>query len=198
MTDNTEKVILLTGFEPFAEHTANPSEQIVQALDGQMIGDCRIRGRVLPVVFGEAGDILVQAIEDLNPELVICLGLAADREGITVERLAVNLDDARIPDNKGTQPDDQEIIVGGETVYWSTLPVKEIVNALNKEGINASLSMSAGNFVCNHVFYRLMACLNDRPEIRGGFIHLPENPDGGTNLQDGIRIALEKLCQVET
>lgn len=193
MSDKAENVILVTGFEPFAQHAVNPSEQIALELDGEIIGDCQVNGKVLPVVFGEAGDILIQTIEELNPRLVICLGLAADREGISVERLAVNLDDASIPDNKGNQPVDQKIIAEGETVYWSTLPVKEMVNALKKQGVTASLSMSAGNFVCNHVFYRLMECLKGSPQVKGGFIHLPENPDSGIDLRDGIRFTLETL-----
>lgn len=193
MTEQAEKIILLTGFEPFAEHAVNPSQQIAQELDGQRIGDYQIRSLVLPVVFGEAGDSLIQAIEELNPTLVIALGLAADRKGITVERLALNLDDARIPDNQGKQPVDQEIIAKGETVYWSTLPVKELVSALNENNFTASLSMSAGTFVCNHVFYRLMECLKDRPDVKGGFVHLPEAADGSSELRDGIRLLLETL-----
>jgi pyroglutamyl-peptidase len=193
MTAQTEKIILLTGFEPFADHAVNPSQQIVQELDGQRIGDFKIKGLVLPVVFGEAGDSLIQTIEALNPTWVIALGLAADRNGISVERLAVNLDDASIPDNQGKQPVDQEINAGGETVYWSTLPVKKLVSALNGNGFAASLSMSAGTFVCNHVFYRLMVCLKDRPEIKGGFVHLPEDADGYSELRDGIRLLLKIL-----
>jgi len=195
MTEQSNKVILLTGFEPFAGHAVNPSEQIVQALDGELMGDYQIRGLVLPVVFGEAGDLLIQTIEAVNPSFVISLGLAADRKGISVERLAVNLDDATIPDNKGRQPMDQKITASGETVYWSTLPVKALVSALNQQGLTASLSMSAGTYVCNHVFYRLMECLNDKPEVKGGFVHLPEASDNTFELADGIRLMLQSLIK---
>ncbi len=193
MTDKNNKVILLTGFEPFAEHAVNPSEQIVRALDGQKIGDYHIKSLVLPVMFGEAGDILIQTIDAVNPTWVVSLGLAADRKGISIERLAVNLDDARIPDNKSQQPVDQKISKDGETVYWSTLPVKALVSALNENGFTASLSMSAGTFVCNHVFYRLMECLKDKPAVKGGFIHLPEASDSGNELVEGVRLILESL-----
>lgn len=169
----TDKTILLTGFEPFGSFTANPSALLARQLDGETAGAYRIRSTVLPVVFGEAGDRLIAAIEDLAPAWVICLGLAANRREISMERCAVNLDDADIPDNAGNLPVDQAIVGGGPPAYWSTLPVKAMVSALRELDIPASVSLSAGTYVCNHVFYRLMHHLAGRPGIRGGFVHLP-------------------------
>lgn len=197
MSDKPDNSILIAGFEPFGVFDVNPSELIAKELDGEVIGDCTIRGIVLPVVFGEAGDILIRVIEEVNPDVVLCLGLAANRTEISVERIAVNLDDAEIPDNAGNQPDDQPISTYGPPAFWSTLPVKEIVAELRKEDIPASLSLSAGMFVCNHVFYRLMEFLQGKPRVKGGFVHIPplaENTDSGLTydlLSDGIRIALE-------
>jgi len=186
MNTPTDKTILLTGFEPFGKHEINPTELIVRELDGEVIGGCKIKGLVLPVVFGDAGDILIKAIKKVNPGVVLCLGLAADRMEISIERLAVNLDDAEIPDNAGNQPVDQMIDPDGPAAYWSTLPIKEIAAALKMQNIPASVSMSAGTFVCNHVYYKLMLFLADRPKIKGGFVHFPllikdKETDGGLN-----------------
>lgn len=198
--DNT---ILLAGFEPFGEFTVNPSELVARELDGEVIGGCTIKSIVLPVVFGEAGDTLIEAINDFNPKLVICLGLAADRKEISIERLAVNLDDARMPDNAGSQPVDQLITLDGPSACWSTLPVKDLVATLQEQGIPSSLSMSAGTFVCNHVFYRLMQCLDGNSAIRGGFIHLPtirDQPDPGgislDNMLGAVRMSIDTTLRL--
>lgn len=198
MSTASNKTLLLTGFEPFGEHALNPTELIVQALDGEEIGDCTIKSMVLPVVFGESGDMLIKAIAEVKPDVVLCLGLAADRQEISVERLAVNLDDAEIPDNAGKQPTDHKISADGPGAYWSSLPVKNIVTVLNAENIPAALSMSAGTFVCNHVFYRLMESLEKQPEIKGGFIHIPPlqeaEASGLEELTKGIRLIASSVA----
>ena len=120
---------------------------------------------------------LKREIRRLDPALVVCLGQAGGRTGITPERIAINVDDARIPDNAGRQPVDRPIVRRGPAAYWSTLPIKAIVAALQARGIPAAVSQTAGTFVCNHVFYGLMHALRRRRGVRGGFVHLPWLPE---------------------
>ena len=168
--------VLLTGFEPFDGETVNPSWEVVQQLDGTMIAGQPVIARQLPCVFGEALSALDAAIEDLQPKLVIAVGQAGGRVDISVERVAINVDDARIPDNKGQQPIDTPIVDGGPAAWFSTLPIKAIVSALRDRGIPASVSQTAGTFVCNHVMYGLLHKLQGQNEVRGGFIHIPWLP----------------------
>ncbi len=169
--------ILLTGFEPFDGATVNPSAEIVRRLGGQKTGRHAIEGVVLPCRFGAAMAALKREIRRLDPALVVCLGQAGGRTGITPERIAINVDDARIPDNAGRQPVDRPIVRRGPAAYWSTLPIKAIVAALQARGIPAAVSQTAGTFVCNHVFYGLMHALRRRRGVRGGFVHLPWLPE---------------------
>ncbi len=166
------RVLLLTGFEPFGGATTNPSEDIVRALDGKDAGGLRIVAGVLPCVFGGARRELRRLLHRHRPEVVVCLGVAEGRAGITPERVAINLEDARIPDNAGVQPRDRPVVRGGPAAYWSTLPVKAMVAALARHGIPASVSHTAGTFVCNHLFYSLLHAVRSRP-VRAGFIHVP-------------------------
>lgn len=168
------KTVLLTGFEPFGGDTLNPSGEIARQLDGMQLGGWQVRGAVLPCVFGKSARKLERLMEETRPELVIGLGLANGRAEITPERVAINVDDARIADNAGRQPVDRPIAKDGPAAYWSTLPIKAIVAALKRNGIPASVSQTAGTFVCNHVFYALMRALAaQRGKVRGGFIHIP-------------------------
>ena len=168
------KTVLLTGFEPFGGDPFNPSAEIARQLNGAVIGGHEVIGAVLPCVFGKATRELQRLIKLRRPTLVICLGLAAGRTAITPERIAINVADARIPDNAGRQPVDEFVVRGGPAAYWSTLPVKAIVVALQARGIPTEVSQTAGTFVCNHVFYGLMHQLvRTQPCIRGGFIHVP-------------------------
>jgi pyroglutamyl-peptidase len=171
------KTILVTGFEPFGGETVNPSGEIARALDGRVLGRRRITGAVLPCVFGAANAELRRLVRTVRPELVICLGQAGGRAEITPERVAINVDDARIPDNAGAEPVDERIVARGPAAYWSALPIKAIVAALRKDGIPAAVSQTAGTFVCNHVFYGLMHELHRRRGVRGGFIHVPFLPE---------------------
>lgn len=171
--------ILLTGFEPFGGETVNPTAGIVGRLHGTRIGGHEVVGVVLPCVFGDAVARLQTALRRTAPRLVICLGQAGGRAEITPERVAINVDDARIPDNAGRQPVDVPVVPGGPAAYWSTLPVKAIVAALRKQGIPAAVSQTAGTFVCNHVFYALMHMLRRRRAVRAGFIHVPWLPAQG-------------------
>jgi pyroglutamyl-peptidase len=180
------RTVLVTGFEPFGGGATNPSQEIARALAGREIAGRRVAGAVLPCVFGDANHALRRLLREHRPELVICLGLAAGRSGITPERVAINVDDARMPDNAGCQPVDQPIVAGGPAAYWSTLPIKAIVAALRTRGIEASVSQTAGTFVCNHVFYGLMHALRRRPGVRGGFVHLPEEAGRGGADASGL------------
>lgn len=181
--------ILLAGFEPFDGASINPSAEIVRRLDGSIISGCRVHGVVLRCEFGRSVSELKGALRRVNPRLVICLGQASGRTGITPERIAVNVDDAEIPDNAGVQPVDRPIVAGGPAALWSTLPVKAIVAALVRNDIPAAVSASAGTFVCNHVFYALMHTLRRRRGIRGGFIHVPLLPEQAVAGQASLPLA---------
>jgi len=159
--------ILLTGFEPFGNSSLNPSGEIVKAIEAD-----NIIGAVLPVVFGQSSEMLKDLIDLHKPDAVVCLGQGEGRHAITPERIAVNLDDARIADNAGNMPTDQLIVDSGPAAYFSTLPVKEMVNAMKSAGVPAAVSMSAGTFVCNHLFYALQHHLVGST-VRSGFIHVP-------------------------
>jgi pyroglutamyl-peptidase len=167
---------LVTGFEPFGGQARNPSAEIVRALDGRMIRGHRVVGAVLPCAFGVSGQRLRELLRRHRPGLVIACGLAGGRTGFSIERVAINLQDARIPDNRGAQPVDRPVVRGGPAAYWSTLPVKAIVARLNRAGVAAAVSQTAGTFVCNHVFYLLMHALRRNRRTRGGFVHLPWLP----------------------
>ncbi|WNY88137.1 pyroglutamyl-peptidase I [Leclercia adecarboxylata] len=171
------RTVLITGFEPFGGETVNPSWEVVKQLDGAIIDDCRVVARQLPCVFGESLSVLNAAIDALQPSVVLAVGQAGGRVDVTVERVAINVDDARIPDNHGRQPVDVAIVEGGPAAWFSTLPIKAMVAALRESGIPASVSQTAGTFVCNHVMYGVLHKLADNPEVKGGFIHIPYLPE---------------------
>lgn len=171
------QTVLITGFEPFGGETVNPSWEVVKLLDGMIIDDCRVVARQLPCVFGESLEVLNAAIDALQPTVVLAIGQAGGRVDVTVERVAINVDDARIPDNRGQQPVDVAIVPGGPAAWFSTLPIKAMVAALREAGIPASVSQTAGTFVCNHVMYGVLHKLGDWPEVKGGFIHIPYLPE---------------------
>lgn len=169
--------ILVTGFEAFGGERINPSWLVAQALQGQLIAGHRVQAVCLPCVFGESLRVLEEALRTHEPALVLALGQAAGRGDLSVERVAINVDDARIPDNRGVQPVDQAVVPGAPAAYFSRLPIKAIVAALREAGLPASVSQSAGTFVCNHVFFGLMHALRRRRGVRAGFMHLPLLPE---------------------
>ena len=171
------KTLLITGFEPFDGEAVNPSWAVAQALQGQVIAGARVAAVQLPCVFAQALPALQAALDRQRPAWVLALGLAGSRSAISVERVAVNLADARIPDNAGAQPVDEPVVAGGPAAYFTGLPAKAIVAALRQAGWPAELSHSAGSFVCNQVFYGLMHALAGQPGVVGGFIHLPPLPE---------------------
>ena len=168
--------MLLTGFAPFGGQTVNPSWSAVQAL-ATWDGPAALHVRELPVTFGGAGAALDAALDELSPDVVICVGEAGGEERVRVERVAINVQDARIPDNAGAQPIDVPVVADGPDAYFASLPVKAAVGAIEARGIPAYVSQTAGTFVCNDVFYRLMSALVSRPGVRGGFVHVPFEPD---------------------
>lgn len=173
--------VLLTGFEPFGGDTRNPSIEVARALEGEVVRGRVVRSVELPCVFGRALPVLDDAIARLRPVLVICLGLAASRTALGVERVAINLDDAPIPDNAGESPRDRPVVDGGPAAYFSTLPVKAIAAAWDEAGLPGEVSLSAGSYLCNHVFYGLQhrgaqartGTAGAGPAWPSGFIHLP-------------------------
>jgi pyroglutamyl-peptidase len=196
--------LLLTGFEPFGGDAVNPSWLVAQALHGQVIEGARVQSLCLPCVFGDAVHTLQAAARRHRPRVVLALGLAANRSALSMERVAINVDDARIPDNAGAQPVDEPVVAGGPVAYFSRLPIKAIVQALQEAGVPAEVSQTAGTFVCNHVFYGLMHMLRRRTAVRAGFMHLPLLPEQaaavglpGLDLDTqvlGVRLALRQAA----
>lgn len=174
--------VLVTGFDPFGGQSVNPSWQAVQALHGSTVLGHRIVGAQLPTVFGLSVQVLRDLLRQLRPTLVLCTGQAGGRAAISLERVAINVDDARIPDNAGAQPVDVPVVPEGPAAYFSSLPIKAMLQSLLDEGINAEVSQTAGTFVCNHVFYGLMHELACDPQLqgtRGGLVHVPWLPEQG-------------------
>ena len=165
--------ILVTGFDPFGGEAINPAWEAVSRLPKEIEG-AEIVTVQIPTVFGDSAKRLFEAVEEQQPDAVVCVGQAGGRFGITPERVAINVDDARIADNKGQQPLDTVIQADGAPAYFTTLPVKAMVEAVKKAGLPASLSNTAGTFVCNHIMYQNLYYLaNHYPNTQGGFIHVP-------------------------
>lgn len=177
------KTILLTGFEAFGGEKINPSWEAVKQLDQLIIDEHQLIARQLPCSFTGSSQRLIQLLEELQPQIVLNIGQAGGRLDISLERVAINLDDARIADNLGAQPIDQTIIKDAPSAYFTNLPLKAILQTARSNGVPASISYSAGTFVCNHVFYTLMHWINTvNPAIKGGFIHIPYLPEQAAAL----------------
>ena len=192
--------IIVTGFDPFGGEKINPSIECVKALP-EVEGVELIRLE-LPTVFKESAKRLNEVINDVKPDAVLSVGQAGGRPGITMERIAINVDDARIPDNISQQPIDETIQTEGEAAYFTTLPIKRIVKAIREAGISAEVSNSAGTFVCNHIMYQSLfaATKADKP-FKAGFMHIPFIPEQTTDkpslpLEESTRalqIAIETI-----
>jgi pyroglutamyl-peptidase len=188
--------VLLAGFEPFGGEAINPAQDVLHELSGERIAGHRIEPATLPVCFEHAPRALIEAIARVQPSLVICVGQAGGRARISIERVALNLIDARIADNSGQQPIDAEVVQGAPTAYLSTLPVKALTASLNQHGVPAELSLSAGTYVCNAVFFQLMHHLAlQHPGVRGGFIHIPYLPAQAARHPGAPSMALETLSK---
>ena len=165
--------VLITGFDPFGGEKINPAWEAVNALPNEVDGVEVIKVQI-PTFFKKSAQKLFEAIESVKPDAVICVGQAGGRFDFNVERVAINVDDARIPDNEGKQPIDVKIFEDGENAYFATLPIKAMVEEAKKAGVPASVSNTAGTFVCNHIMYSLLYYINkNKLNIRGGFIHVP-------------------------
>ena len=169
--------LLITGFDPFGGEKINPSFESVKDINDEIEG-VKVIKKEIPTVFNKSIDILHEVIEKEKPDYVICLGQAGGRFDMTVERVAININNARIPDNEGNQPIDTTIFKDGENAYFSTLPINTIAEEMKKNNIPASISNTAGTFVCNNLFYGLMYLINRKyTSIKGGFIHVPFLPE---------------------
>lgn len=161
--------ILLTAFVPFGGDSLNSAQEAVKLVPGR-VDDADILKLFVPVVFGKSVDAVVSAIEREKPDAVLCIGQAGGRAAMTPERVAINIDDARIPDNEGNQPVDSPIATDGPDAYFSRLPIKTMVQRMSDAGIPASISNTAGTFVCNHLMYGV---INHYPDLMCGFMHVP-------------------------
>lgn len=165
--------ILITGFEPFGGEKVNPSFEAVKKLQNK-ICDADIVKAQIPTVFHRSIEELEKLINAEQPDVVICVGQAGGRFDISIERVAINIDDARIADNDGNKPVDEPVFKDGENAYFASLPIKAIVEEIKKANIPASISNTAGTYVCNHIMYGLLYLIDKKyPKIRGGFIHVP-------------------------
>lgn len=188
------KKLLLTAFTPFDGEKINPALEAVKLVKDR-IGNLLIVKLEVPTVFGKSIDTVREAIEREKPDFVLSIGQAGGRAEITPERVAINLDDARIPDNEGNQPIDETIFPDGENAYFSTLPVKAMVEAIRKEGLPSSLSNSAGTYVCNHLMYGILYYLDKRPGMKAGFIHVPYIPEQTKNKKEMPALELSEIVR---
>lgn len=186
------KKVLITGFEPFGGESINPSWEVAKILAKQP----HIDAVQLPCVFDRSLDVLREKIQAFQPDVVICIGQAGGRSSIEIERVAINLNDASIPDNQGNQPIDTAIVPHAPAAYFTTLPAKAMVQAVKNAGVPASLSLSAGSYVCNHVMFGLLHFLAENfPQTRGGFIHIPFLPEQGVQHRNAPTMALNTLVK---
>ena len=192
------KKLLITGFEPFGGEEINPSWEAVRCLPDEISGYALTK-LCLPVVFEESAQIVINEAKKLSPSAIICVGQAGGRNAITPELIGINLRHATIPDNLGNQPNDEPIMEDGDTAYFSTLPVRQIAEAIKSAGISASVSYSAGAYVCNDVLYTLLSHFQNSG-IKIGFIHIPysteQNKEPSMDMLDiikGLTVAIENI-----
>lgn len=202
------KTLLLTGFEPFLEYSVNPTMKIAAQLDDEQFGEYRIVSRILPVDFKQSGTMLLELIEEIGPDAVVSLGLAAGRYKITPERVALNVKDGDV-DNEGYRPVDEAIRMDGPDAYLSTLPVRLMTEQLLRAGLPAEVSNTAGLYLCNNIMYESIHHAATRnPAMLAGFIHIPASHElaiehgrlpswSHEDLLRGIRICLETLSDIK-
>ncbi|RNF38377.1 pyroglutamyl-peptidase I [Planococcus salinus] len=200
------KKLLLTGFEPFLDFTVNPTMKVVEELESETIGGYEVIGRILPVDFHSSGERLLGLIKEVEPDAVISLGLAAGRFKMTPERIAINVKDGAV-DNEGHKPVDEPIRGEGEEGYFSTLPIRKMVNRLIEAGLPADVSNTAGAYLCNNVMYEgLHYAKTQKPDMLSGFLHMPASHELGIqhgkipswsheDLVKGVRVCIESLSE---
>ncbi len=187
--------VLVTGFDPFGGESINPALEAVKKLP-DTIGGAEIIKQEIPTVFERSIGVLEKAIKDHKPDVVLSVGQAGGRFDITVEKVAINLQDASIPDNDKKQPIDKKVFEDGENAYFATIPVKAIVESINKAGIPASISYSAGTYVCNNIMYAGLYLINKKyPHIRGGFIHVPFIPEQAVGKKNTPSMAVADITK---
>ena len=165
--------VLVTGFDPFGGEKLNPALEAIKSLPSEIQG-AEVRWLEVPTVFYKSAKILEEEIRIYQPDIVLCIGQAGGRKGLTPERVAINQDDACIQDNEGNQPIDRPIQLDGPPAYFSSLPIKAMVQAIKEEGLPASVSNTAGTFVCNHLMYQVLYLVEKEfPTIKAGFMHIP-------------------------
>lgn len=202
------KKLLLTGFEPFLDFSVNPTMKIVEELDNVVVGEYQVIGRILPVDFAKAGGQMIGLIEEIEPDAIVSLGLAAGRFKMTPERIAINLKDGPV-DNEGNQPMDELVRKNGSAGYLSTLPIRNMVIRMIEEGLPADISNTAGAYLCNNVMYETLHFMDiHKKDVPSGFIHMPASHElaiehGNVpswphrDLVKGVRICLEVLAAEE-
>ena len=187
--------LLLTAFTPFGGESVNPALEAVKQVKDK-ISNLDIVKLEVPTVFNKSIKTVIEAMEKEKPDYVLCVGQAGGRVGITPERVAINIDDARIPDNEGNQPIDRTIYSDGENAYFSNLPVKAMVESIKKEGLTSSLSNSAGTYVCNHLMYGVLYHIDKIYKgMKGGFIHVPYIPEQTEDKPDKPSMPLEDIVR---
>ena len=185
--------VLVTGFDPFGGEPINPAWEAVKAMKDTIAG-AEIVKMQIPTVVGKSIEKIHQKMKELQPDLVISVGQAGGRFGVTPERVAINVTDARIPDNEGNQPIDEPIFPDGPAAYFSNLPVKAMVQAIKDAGYPSVLSNSAGTYICNHVMYGILYYIEKEfPNVRGGFIHVPYAPSQVVNKPSTPSMALTDI-----
>ena len=200
--------LLLTAFDPFGGASINPAREALK-LVADRVADVEIVKLEVPTVFGKSIAAVTAAIQQNRPDAVLCIGQAGGRYGLTPERVAINIDDASIPDNEGNQPMDAPIFEDGAPAYFSTLPIKAMVAAIREAGLPASVSNTAGTFVCNHLMYGVLYTLAKHyPGVQGGFMHVPfipsqtlQRPAPSMSCQDiarGIEAAITAIAEYDT
>ena len=187
--------VLITGFDPFDKEKINPSYEAVK-LVRNTIKDTEIIKVEIPTVFRKSISYLEKYIEQHNPDIIISVGQAGGRFDFTIERVAINLDDARIPDNEQNQPIDEKVYEDGENAYFTNLPIKAMVRNIKDNGLPASVSNTAGTFVCNHIMYGILYLINKKyPGKKGGFIHVPYIPEQTVLKPNMPSMSLENIAK---
>lgn len=187
--------LLLTGFDPFGGEPINPAWEAVKAVANQ-IDDVEVVKVMVPTVFYKSIETVQKKMEEVQPDVVLCIGQAGGRFDLTPEFVAINLNDARIPDNEGNQPLEGAIFEDGPTAYFTSLPVKAMVQEIKKAGIPSSVSFSAGTYVCNHLMYGVLYTIEKQyPNVRGGFMHVPFITSQVLDKKNMPSLSLSQLTQ---
>lgn len=190
--------LLITGFEPFNNSNINASSLAINLLPDK-INNCKLVKKTIPTVFNKSFEVLKKLIDFYEPNILICVGQAGGRAKITIERVAINIDDAPIPDNEGNMPNDKTIKIDGENAYFSTLPIKAITKNIRKYKIPADVSNSAGTFVCNHIMYNsLYYASKNNKKFKAGFIHVPYIPEQVIDSSNIPSMSLETIVKAIT